>query len=1032
MTADELGPTPEGTRTLHRSESSGRASQISLPSRTRQRYTILSEHARGGIGRILKVRDEELGRILAVKELLTPHPEAESRFLREALITARLEHPGIVPVHEAGRWESGEPFYAMKMVSGRTLKEIVDEKKRLDGRLSLLPNLIDVTEAIAYAHDRGVIHRDLKPSNLIVGDFGETIVIDWGLAKAVGEEDVPTERTPIDPATDQLTQTGAVLGTPVYMAPEQARGEDVDERADVYALGAILYFLLAGSHPYEGASIEVLRKVREEPPPPLEQREPAVPADLLAIVNKAMARDPARRYPTAKEMSQDLIRFRNGQLVGAHDYSWGQLFRRWVAKHRALVIATLAFLVLAAIGTGGFVLRERRLRQEADRQSIALLEERGRSELLDGRPHQAAVYLSEAYRRDPGNRRLRAWASQAVRPLSMHRGALVGHTHDVVSAAYSPDGRRLVTASTDKTARVWDVATLAPIATLEGHEKLVQFAVFSPDGERVLTGAGDETVRVWSAQTGALLMTVPDRDAYRVAWSPDGAYWVIGGHDGALRFRDASTGELLAESKLHTDRIYEIAFSRDGSRLGVAAADATGSVWDAHTRQLLFRMTDHENELSAIAFSDDGKWLITAESDVYVHLRRAADGVRIYSLRLPEKARWPQVSFSPDGLTIITRAFDGGVRIYHTTSGMLLSAFDAQVHGKLFQSAMRPDGRELTTVGLAGSANVWSLDDPGYRVLPLDVGRRKHVYPSIYLRGRDQLVTTEEDGHLTLWEAGASRVLQTLQVPGNAYSIADAGGGRVVVAGSMPESLPPRLFDLVRGEEIGPLAEHTRMVYNLAAADGVIATSSYDGKVRIYDGVTLSRAVDVVPQLRLASVGISQDAKVIAAADENGKLYLIDRASGSITKTIAAHSTWIQDVEFSKDGARIITAGRQDHTAKIWDAHSGENLLTIVAHLDNMARASFSPDGRLVATCALDHTAKIWDAATGDLLRIINGPSYTCEFSDDGRSLLTTGYHGYAVVWDLSTDERSATAIARYVAERSPWHLVDGRLVASE
>src|SRR5687767_13331697 len=252
----ELGPTPEGTRTLHRTGSSAKQSDASLPPRRRERYTVIAEHARGGIGRILRARDEELGRVLAVKELLAPYPEAEARFVREALITARLEHPGIVPVHEAGRWESGEPFYAMKMVSGRTLKELVEEKKSLADRLSLLPHLIDVAEAIAYAHDRGVIHRDLKPANVIAGEFGETIVIDWGLAKAIGEPDVAEASRELE-VPDGLTRTGAVLGTPVYMAPEQARGEEVDARADVYALGAILYFLLCGSHPYEGTSIEV-------------------------------------------------------------------------------------------------------------------------------------------------------------------------------------------------------------------------------------------------------------------------------------------------------------------------------------------------------------------------------------------------------------------------------------------------------------------------------------------------------------------------------------------------------------------------------------------------------------------------------------------------------------------------------------------------------------------------------------------------------------------------------------------------------
>jgi WD40 repeat protein len=558
----------------------------------------------------------------------------------------------------------------------------------------------------------------------------------------------------------------------------------------------------------------------------------------------------------------------------------------------------------------------------------------------------------------------------------------------------------------------------------------VQWAVFSPDGEKVLSGAGDKTVRVWSAKSGELLQTIEDRDPYRVAWSPDGTYWVIGGHDGALRFRDASTGALLEEKKVHSDRIYEIVFTQDGLRFGVASGDRKASIWDAAKRELLFAVEGHDNDLSAIAFSPDGKWMLTVESDIYVHVRRAADGARVHSLRLPEQARWSQASFSPDGLTIITRSFDGGVRTWHATSGMMLSAFDAQVKGKLFHSAIRADGREIVTVGHAGSANVWSLpESPGYRILPLGLDRRVHVHPSIVLRGRDRVVTSEIDGHLTLWDSRSARAIVTREVPGDVYSIADVGG-RVAVAGTMPESLPPKIFDLEKGERIAELSEHEKMVYNLHAANDTVVTSSYDGKVRVYRDGKLELTVPIVEVLRLSSVAIAPDGKTIAVADENGKLYLIDRESGAIRKTIAAHDTWIQDVEFSADSTRIVTGGRQDHTAKVWDARSGAHQLTIVAHVDNMARASFSPDGHLLATCALDHSAKIWDSVTGDLLRIIHGPSYTCEFSDDGTELYTTGYHGYAVIWDLRTDERSADAIAKYVAERSPWRLADGRLEA--
>ena len=194
----------------------------------------------------------ELGRDVAVKELLVRGNTSELRFVREALVTARLEHPGIVPVHEAGRWSDGTPYYTMKLVGGRSFHDRIAEQRTLVDRLALLPNVISVADAIAYAHERGVIHRDLKPSNVMVGDFGETIVIDWGLAKVLDEATEPQgDELPYrTSARTDLTVAGSVLGTPAYMAPEQYRGRS-DERTDVYALGGILHHVLTGKPPHE-------------------------------------------------------------------------------------------------------------------------------------------------------------------------------------------------------------------------------------------------------------------------------------------------------------------------------------------------------------------------------------------------------------------------------------------------------------------------------------------------------------------------------------------------------------------------------------------------------------------------------------------------------------------------------------------------------------------------------------------------------------------------------------------------------------
>jgi serine/threonine protein kinase len=221
-TATEAPAAPAQTRTAPgTSDASGVVSrQLPVHPHAAQRYELIAEHGRGGLGRVSRAHDRELGREVAIKELISPGIVAEARFLREAMITARLEHPGIVLVHEAGRWPDGKPFYAMKLVAGRPLRDLIAERTTAETRLGLLHHVIAVADAIAYAHGRNIIHRDLKPANVIVGDFGETIVIDWGLAKDLAADgDDPTGEGAAASGEDRLTSTGKVLGTPAYMAP---------------------------------------------------------------------------------------------------------------------------------------------------------------------------------------------------------------------------------------------------------------------------------------------------------------------------------------------------------------------------------------------------------------------------------------------------------------------------------------------------------------------------------------------------------------------------------------------------------------------------------------------------------------------------------------------------------------------------------------------------------------------------------------------------------------------------------------------
>ena len=268
----------------------------------------------------MRARDKRLDREVAIKQLRAVNAQLEARFRLEAKITARLSHRAIVPVHEVGRWPTGEPFYAMKLVAGRSLRATLDATPALADRLALAPTLLGVIDAIAYAHDEGVLHRDIKPDNIMLDARGDAFIVDWGLAKERGGSG---ER--------------GVLGTPPYLSPEQARGDAVDERSDVYSLGALLYELVAGDAPYRGDTQRVLDAIAAGPPPPLRERQPAAPRELVAIVEHAMARAPAARYPTAHALADDVARFTRGELVSAIRYSPAQRARHWVRRHRALV-----------------------------------------------------------------------------------------------------------------------------------------------------------------------------------------------------------------------------------------------------------------------------------------------------------------------------------------------------------------------------------------------------------------------------------------------------------------------------------------------------------------------------------------------------------------------------------------------------------------------------------------------------------------------------------------------------------------------
>jgi len=430
------------------------------------RYDVVGEQGRGGLGRVLVVRDRMLGRYIALKELVSRTPSGDNagdttddnvktepavlRFLREARVTAQLEHPSIVPIHDLGRRADGTLYYTMKLVRGQTLSKAISQAASLEERLALLPHFVDVCQAIAYSHSKGIIHRDIKPANIMIGSFGETIVIDWGLAKPAravetGEDRSNTgsefPRAPIDEAIP-LTKYGLYMGTPHYTPPEQAQGnvDAIDERSDVYALGAVLYELLTGHRPFKDQTPpDVIREVLISEPAPVERIEPKAPAELVAICRRAMQKKPEGRYQTAQALAEEIERFKTGAYVSAYAYSSGERLRRLARKHRVALLATcFVFLVLVVSGVvslSAILVEKARTERAYYYSSISL----AKASLDNRRLEEARMALQDA-----------APAYRGVEWGLLHQLAhpelveLRGHTNEVDYAAFNADGSAVV------------------------------------------------------------------------------------------------------------------------------------------------------------------------------------------------------------------------------------------------------------------------------------------------------------------------------------------------------------------------------------------------------------------------------------------------------------------------------------------------------------------------------------------------------------------------------------------------------------
>ena len=643
------------------------------------KYLELEEFARGGMGRILLVRDRNLNRDIALKTLYLSSADdastwnmetrsmlnkaAEARFLREARLTGRLEHPSIVPVYDLGRRDDGSLFYTMKLIRGRTFKQALEETDSFSKRMALLPHYVDLCHALAYAHSRGVIHRDIKPSNVLIGEFGETVVIDWGLAKDTRQaENVEAAGAPYsdplapaDPETLLLTQHGQLLGTPHYASPEQALGnvEEISQASDVYALGAVLYQLLTGVTPYHGDSVQgVIDQVISGQIAPVRQLAPEAPAELVAICERSMQREAADRYVSARELVDDLRRFQTGAVVQAYQYTISDRLRRFVHRYRTVLSsAAISLVILIAMGIAALlqVLQEKRHTEEALYGASINVATQA---IADKRFHEARLALADApaWRRD--------WEWGLLTYLS-HPNMITyaGHQNTVNGVDASTDGEYVATASADGTARIWRAKTGEELRVLRGAHRLgIERSLQSGR-----TLPGNRWRRRYRAFVGARHGHGADdhRDPHQRQGflhcnrGANGKTIAVGSQDFSAGLWDAASGRRLVAFIGHTERLSWIAINHHGSMVATSSLDLTTRLWDCATGQCVRVLEGYEKSVVAVAFSPDDTALAAVSVDGSVKLWDIAAG----NLRQEYSGHTASVcgvAFTPDGSRLVT------------------------------------------------------------------------------------------------------------------------------------------------------------------------------------------------------------------------------------------------------------------------------------------------------------------------------------------------------------------------------------------
>lgn len=983
-------------------------------------YEILSELGRGGMGVVYKARHQPLNRVVALKMVLAgahARPEQRERFLAEAAAVARLNHPNIVHVYEIGQYADA-PYFTMEYVDGGSLADQLAGQAQPPRRAAQI--IETLARAVHAAHQQRIIHRDLKPANILTTSSGDLKIADFGLAKLL--EDEPGR-----------TRTGDVLGSPSYMAPEQAAGKtkELGPATDTYALGAMLHELLTGRPPFQAQTpMDTLWQVLTVEPEPLRRRLPSIPRDLETVCLKCLEKEPSKRYASALELADELERFLAGEPIRARPIGAGERAWRWT-KRRPAVAALLAVIVIASTvglpAMTGLWLTAVTARGNAEqaRGKEAIERQRAESSLYSSNIARAqlewrANHLAPAEQvlaRCPVDQRGWEWhfLQQQCRTDLL---TLRGHTGQAVCVSYSPDGRSIASAGGGNVYYrnpgqkvvpgeiiLWDAASGAVRLKLRGHTHLVNAVAFSPDGRTLASASHDRTAKIWDVESGSELANVVghEKAVWNVAFSPDGRRLVTSSDDwtAAVWELGSRTPSRVLTLRGHREPVRAAAYSPDGRWIVTASSDPAhgeAKVWNAANGHEAQALEANQARFAGVAVSPDSRRL-AASSDRGVQVWDLATG-RLSPKQFRQTEIASCVTFSRDGRYVAAGLADTTVRVWQVADASETLVFRG--HTELPTSvAFSPDGQRLASTGRDGVLKVWDLTlHPEYAPVQTEPGLILYEPEAIaFSTDSSRLLVAQRGGPITILENETFALLarpavdlsNTWQTPATLACF--DGAGQWLAGISRANMRDAVCWNALTGKIRCRLAGHTlplrHVVMNytgqrIATASLTSAANGMRAEVRVWDAVTgqLVRAFDEeaveVTALALSPRG---DRIVIGGLKRNfsaatpGKAAWFVRVTDTESGAELGRHTDADDAPggaaFSPDGSRIAVVGRANGTVLLWDLEGGQAVITKEGPPQAMD-VSYSPDGRRLAV-ASRLLVKVLNATTGEEVLSLRG-----------------------------------------------------------